>query len=339
MGGEGHSERGQALRSDADQYRALARQHLAYARHQHGAQNGACAHGCQQHRERARTAAGGCAMVQALGCEWQQRHDGGGLQKVADGAQQHGMHARRLFDELQAHAHGRAQALAAQRVVGLLALPAQQHKARDDGQRRIQHKHPGAAQAGNDGARHQRADDARGIHGHAVERHGKRQMVLGHQLGNQRRKHRPAHGQTDAVGKHQGQQQIGCELARQHRQAQQQRHGSHPELGNDEIAAPVQNIGQRAAGQGQQHDGQGGGRLHQRHQHGRCGQRCHQPGGCHIVHPHADIGRHPDQPQHAESGCGQRRPDAGRGRCGLRPAAAHTGGVFQQLALRGETRL
>src|SRR2546427_2712051 len=48
-------------------------------------------------------------------------------------------------------------------------------------------------------------------------------------------------------------------------------------LFRSEVAAPVQDVGQRAAGQAQQEDGQRGGRLHQGHEHGRGGQRGHEP--------------------------------------------------------------
>ncbi len=133
--------------------------------------------------------------------------------------------------------------------------------------------------------------------------------------------HRPAHRQAHAVGKGQRQQQGGRHDARDHRDGQQRGHAGHPELRHDEVAAPVQDVGQRAAGQAQQEHRQRGGRLHQRHPDRRGGHGGHHPGGRHVVHPHADVGDQPGAPQHAEHRALDGRP--GGEVCG---AAAGRGG-------------
>ncbi|MPM20912.1 hypothetical protein SDC9_67350 [bioreactor metagenome] len=116
--------------------------------------------------------------------------------------------------------------------------------------------------------------------------------------------------------------------------AQHHGHARHPELGDHEVFAAVQNVRQRAAGQAQQEHRRSRCGLHQRHQHGRTGQRGHQPSRGHIVHPHAGVGHDPGAPEHAEHRHRQRRER--RLRCTLGGAAFELGcgSGFSLIGLR-----
>jgi len=74
----------------------------------------------------------------------------------------------------------------------------------------------------------------------------------------------------------------------------------HPYLRGDQVAPPVDDIGQRPGRQRQQkYRGRGGG-LHQRHHQGAGRERGHQPACADLVHPGTDIRHDRGDPQHAE---------------------------------------
>ena len=84
-----------------------------------------------------------------------------------------------------------------------------------------------------------------------------------HEFWNQRSEHRPAHRQADAVGKGQRQQQWRRDQIEKYCYAQHCCGAGQPELRHYEVAAAVQNVGQRPARQAEQKNRQGSGGLYQ----------------------------------------------------------------------------
>ena len=313
-------------------------------RHQHqavGIQAGAQAR--QHHRpgDRARTdAAQQQAVGPRAGLQVLLHHDGQqGREGAGEGEESRGLHQHRLQ---HAGLHGIAQAGSKRHAEGFRrqcggdgnAAPAPQHHGHAEEGQRVDGECPRDAGLCHDQAAQRRSDRARDVHAQRAQRHRGAEHRLGHQFRRggllRRHRHRCADAQREC-------QRYQCPWAQP---VQMGKHGEragdqqHPQLRQDQVAAPVHDVGQRARDDRQQDHRQRGGRLHRRDHQRRVRRLGHDPGGGDVVDPRADVADQDGQPERAERGLPQRGPWAVSRRRGHAQNAKHAQPSAPQNACR-----
>ena len=279
---------------------AVADQHVARvggtpARQEECRKDRADAERREQHRVGLRRTARHLARDQG-----QQAGQRGGLREEQRHAQQDGVHPCRLPHVLCAHPN-RARGSARRQRAGLaLAPPPSSARPESSESAAIEHEYPLCAGTRDQYPGDDRAHDARRVHRDAVQRHRRRQLHARHQFRHDRRVDRPAHRQPEPVGEHQHEKQRGIDHVGDDRDAEQCRGARRPELRDQQVATPVDDVGHCAARQTEQEHRQGGRGLHERDHDRGSRQRGHHPGSGDIVHPQAQIRDQRDAPQPAE---------------------------------------
>ena len=254
----------------------------------------------------------------------QERADGDPRHEEAEAAGEHRLQLARAADEGDAGPRRLEEALAALGRAGLgRALPAAQRQddadigAGVDGEQQED-----ADQAEQDLAQH-RPHGAGKVEARAVERDGRPEVGAAHDLGHHGVPGRGVHGVAEAHAEGERQQAPGVEPAEQGQHRQGRRHAHHPELAGDDVASPLEAVGQDAGEEAEQEHRQGAGGRQKGHEDRLGRQAGHLPGSPGALHPAADVGQQVGDPQATEGRVGKRSESrgmangAGRRRDGL----------------------
>ena len=170
----------------------------------------------------------------------------------------------------------------------------QQRERREDGEERgaVQQERPAGAHRRDQKARERRPDDARGVEGGGVERHGVRKVLLSHELADKGLPHRGVErgGATEQERKDVDMPELHAAGHRQ--QSEQQCERPHRALGCKEQSAPVHVVGGKSRKRQEQHLR---GELQRRHDADRGGVALREPGEYQpclrrALHPRAHVG-------------------------------------------------
>jgi hypothetical protein len=112
-------------------------------------------------------------------------------------------------------AHGAEHMLSGQRALARGVLPSVEHEHHPDKRCRVEPEHRLRSGGGDDEAAQSRADGARQVDADAAQRHGRRQLLAGHQFGRDGLPGRRGHGGAQAEREGERQQKPGCDGSHQ----------------------------------------------------------------------------------------------------------------------------
>ena len=194
--------------------------------------------------------------------------------------------------------------------------PEKEHERQEEERDGVEGEHRGDAEARDHEAGHGGPYRTRDVHADARECGRGRQLRTGHEFGNERLVRRGRHCAGGAEHEGEAEKKRGRHLAGK-RECSEAGTGRYLEyLQPDEKAAPIEDVGQCAAGEGEEQVGQGVGGLDQRHQGRSVGQVDEQPLCADRLHPGADVAgqdRQPERPEHVTPERGPGRPDLDSG--------------------------
>ena len=199
----------------------------------------------------------------------QERPERAGAHYEGSAPDEHGAHRGRVPEIAHARADRAGHALGRHDGGARLLLPAPQHEDHGEERRRVDEEHGTGAERRDEEPADGGPDGAGDVGGDPVERHrlgqlGRRDEIGGRGLPG-RRVERDAEPEVEG----EEEQEPRRHRARNGEQAENRGGGEHPALGDDEQAAAVHDVGQRAGGEGQEEHRETGRRLHERHQHRR----------------------------------------------------------------------
>ena len=238
--------------------------------------------------------------------QWQQRPRSRAGNRIGDGAHHGVLHRRRVAHEANARAHCRKQVLARQASEAAASVPGEQRRQHGDDRYRVQRERKAGATDQDQHAGQRRSDRAGEVEADAVQRDRLHQVLAWHQLRDDRAPGRPGHRGPDADGEGQRQQPECGHGAGEGQDGERGGGEDGPDLRADQEYPPIDDVGQRTAGQRQQEYRHDGGRLHHGDDERLRGEAGHQPAGAGVLQPGAEPGDHVGKPQGAEGRISER---------------------------------
>ena len=182
------------------------------------------------------------------------------------------------------------------------------HQDSDDAQRaqRIEPERRRQSQHADDDAGERRPDGAADVDADAVERDRRLQVLVRHQGGHDGLPRGRNQRGPRADEEREDQQDLRRDPAEPYEKPEHSHDDGERAVDGDQQLAPVDDVGERAGGQSQQHHRQHGGHQHQRDDEGILRQASHQPASRRILHPRPDVRDDGCDPQRAERGMAER---------------------------------
>ena len=242
----------------------------------------------------------------------QQRPGRRGGNRIGDGAHHGVLHRRRVAHEAHAGAHRRQQVLARQAGEAAAAAPGEQRRQHRDDRHGVQRERQAGAAEQDQHAGQRRPDRAGQVEADAVQRDRLHQVLARHQFRHDRAPGRRGQRGADADGEGQRQQPEGGHGAGEGQRGERGGGEDRPDLRADQEHPPVDDVGQRTAGQRQQEHRHDGRRLHHGDDERLRREAGHQPAGAGVLQPGAQPRHHVGEPQAAEGRIAERKQGGGQ---------------------------